>query len=105
MAQRRLELALASKWLDRLLSMFAHQAHCIPNLWKFMGASDVQQEWKDIFGDTRYSTLRVHTLTLSSAIKLYNEYSKQPQALNTAETHSDLVPWDERKLLRFLNVL
>ncbi len=69
LTQRKLELHLAEQWLARLPSLLSPQAFPIPNLWKFMGGENAKREWRDIFGDKRFGTLRIHTRTLSSVVK------------------------------------
>ena len=61
-SQRELELGLRQRWLDRLLVHFTPLASQIPNLRILMGDSDPLKEYSHLFGDTRWSTLRLHVL-------------------------------------------
>ena len=61
LTQRQIEIALVDKWLTRLLAMFVNKAKQIPRMAQFLGYKDPAREWKDLFGNARFSSVRGHT--------------------------------------------
>ena len=85
--QRTLEIGLKQKWLARLVSVLAPYASEIPAFRKFLHSPQRQQEWQDLCGKTRYSTLRAHCGTTESAIRNF----------------PGCIPWTAEKIRLLLN--
>ena len=68
-SQLQVEKELRLKWLDRLLGHLIPFASSIPNMKRVMDSKNPIQEFRDLFGDSRWRSLRTYCLKLEAMLK------------------------------------
>jgi hypothetical protein len=85
--QRKVETELADRWRERILSHFIPHAASISQMKEVMGMPVPYQEYKDLFGKTRFGTFRGHCLKLEKVLQL----------------EGFAIPWGEKDVRLVLN--
>lgn len=67
--QRKLEQHLRSRWAERVINLLEPYANEVPYM-RAIGTGNLNQEYLDLLGDTRFRTLRIHCLCLENLRKL-----------------------------------
>lgn len=91
LTQRSLESTIKQKWLLRLIAIFLPFGDSVPRMREVSGMADPLAEYTQLFGKTRFSTIRGHCLMLERMLKL------------SSAPGTSLIPWTDLSIRQFLN--
>ena len=80
--KRQIEITLRTNWINRLLDTLIPYAANIPYMVKYAG-KDERLKWRALFGNTRWGTIKHHSLVLIKTLK---------------QQHKSPIPWDDGKI-------
>ena len=93
-SQRSLENSIRDKWLLRMVSIFIPHKERVPKMKAVAHFPDPIKEYVQLFGKSRFSTIRGHCLMIERILKTYSSHGAQS---------TTFIPWTENSIRVFIN--